>query len=794
MSDAFDPYHAWLGIPPREQPANHYRLLGIPEYEDNPSVIENAADRQMMHLRTHQTGKHSKLSQRLLNEVAAAKVCLLNPRPKAEYDEQLREKSKPKKLAKRHTRRWVKTVLPAVAGLLLVVVAIVWAVLPDGEPLAQSPESDAGHGASPPSNEPPIEPFVQPVGEPAEPVPEDSPPEVLPPHGEPEEPPGISQQPPDPQGHEPESPPESPPDVQPPAVTPKHPIPSAEAQQKILAQLDEVYDLGQARTAGQKRELASELLNMGARTQANMDERFVVLRKAMELAAEVGDVPTMFDAIDAIAVEHDVDVLSVKAKMLVRLAAEADAAATGSLMGGARHVIDQALSADRYDLASTLADAAVGLADRPGGAGFREEALDRQTRLQRITQDFERFQQAQTALQTSPDDADAHLEVGRWYCFTKDEWDRGIPHLAKGSDQRLRALAVQEPAPRPSGAADLVDLADAWWDLAQGTTGEDHDAIMLRAGHWYKAAQEAGLVALARVKAERRLAEIAELKSAAAPSPGGIPVGATGPAVGDSSAAALLADAWQQIRRGAGQTARETLAAAAKQDPDDFRVDFTLGLLDALYAHDWQSAQRCFTKCVRRHPAHVPSLNNLALVSIRLKDTSEAIQSWRTAVEASPKAPTEVVRNLARLQYLVNQTRLVLSPTLSKALDKLCETAPADGAGLPPVTGTGGWQFMGLEAAEGPSLGWPDAVRYLDRWCVTCNGVGAVSCPFSGCARGSVRAYRTETVGVNPISGVPITRRVAIRVPCGYCRGNGQIDCPHCEDGKDPSMLPIQSQ
>jgi hypothetical protein len=25
----FDPYHVWLGIPPHEQPPNHYRLLGI---------------------------------------------------------------------------------------------------------------------------------------------------------------------------------------------------------------------------------------------------------------------------------------------------------------------------------------------------------------------------------------------------------------------------------------------------------------------------------------------------------------------------------------------------------------------------------------------------------------------------------------------------------------------------------------------------------------------------------------------------------------------------------------------
>ena len=56
-----------------EQPPNHYRLLGLALFESQPDVIATAADRQMGHLRTFQSGKHSALSQRLLNEVAAAR-------------------------------------------------------------------------------------------------------------------------------------------------------------------------------------------------------------------------------------------------------------------------------------------------------------------------------------------------------------------------------------------------------------------------------------------------------------------------------------------------------------------------------------------------------------------------------------------------------------------------------------------------------------------------------------------------------------------------------------------------
>ncbi len=90
MADEFDPYYTWLGISAKDQPANHYRLLGIEVFEANPNVIEHAADRQMGHLRTFQTGARAKLCQKLLNEVAAAKILLLNVQKKAPYDEGLR--------------------------------------------------------------------------------------------------------------------------------------------------------------------------------------------------------------------------------------------------------------------------------------------------------------------------------------------------------------------------------------------------------------------------------------------------------------------------------------------------------------------------------------------------------------------------------------------------------------------------------------------------------------------------------------------------------------------------------
>jgi hypothetical protein len=85
----FDPYRKWLGIPDGQRPPSHYQLLGIAPDENDRDVINAAVVRQSAFIRTFQTGQHSKEATQLLNELAAAKICLLDPGRRARYDAQL---------------------------------------------------------------------------------------------------------------------------------------------------------------------------------------------------------------------------------------------------------------------------------------------------------------------------------------------------------------------------------------------------------------------------------------------------------------------------------------------------------------------------------------------------------------------------------------------------------------------------------------------------------------------------------------------------------------------------------
>ncbi|MDA1015901.1 MAG: hypothetical protein O3A00_15775 [Planctomycetota bacterium] len=151
----FDPYHKWLGIAPADQPPNHYRLLGVDVFEDDPEVIEAAADRQMSYIQQCAAGEYLQQSQAILNELSIARVELLNPRSKDAYDAKLRAKHQPPATATPQTpvihaapakprTRHRRSSMPLFVGICVVlggVGLLAWQFL-GGDEQAQTDESD----------------------------------------------------------------------------------------------------------------------------------------------------------------------------------------------------------------------------------------------------------------------------------------------------------------------------------------------------------------------------------------------------------------------------------------------------------------------------------------------------------------------------------------------------------------------------------------------------------------------------------------------------------------------------
>ncbi len=84
----FCAYLTWFGL--NTKAPNHYELLGLKPLESNVDAIESCAEQRMTFLQTASAGEHGREATRLLNEVSAARICLLNDESKAAYDRGIR--------------------------------------------------------------------------------------------------------------------------------------------------------------------------------------------------------------------------------------------------------------------------------------------------------------------------------------------------------------------------------------------------------------------------------------------------------------------------------------------------------------------------------------------------------------------------------------------------------------------------------------------------------------------------------------------------------------------------------
>ena len=98
---AIDVYREWLKIESPDRPPDTYTLLGLNRFEDDRGAVQkNYRDRSGF-VRRYATGKFSKESQDLLDELARAMLTLTDPARKNDYDRKLGRKSKRPPLEKR---------------------------------------------------------------------------------------------------------------------------------------------------------------------------------------------------------------------------------------------------------------------------------------------------------------------------------------------------------------------------------------------------------------------------------------------------------------------------------------------------------------------------------------------------------------------------------------------------------------------------------------------------------------------------------------------------------------------
>jgi hypothetical protein len=293
--------------------------------------------------------------------------------------------------------------------------------------------------------------------------------------------------------------------------------PDALAQERAQKLVRDLFKDAYARKAAADRvALAKSLRKEAEGTSGDVAGKFVLLREARDLAAGAGDFTGAMEAVDDLNRAFAIDAVEMKLTVL-RAASRGATSGSGEgqrsfvracfVLGGA------AAEAGNFDAAVRAAAMA-----EPVARGSRDPALvsaasAQSTEYLRAQKDAVRAKGVQERVDANRATAEDYLMLGEFLCFTKGDWARGLPLLAKSSNAGLKELAMREGTAAADAAAQR-ELANAWWDLAEKNKGLRRGRMRRHAAAFYQQALDGGgLRGLERTQAEKRVAVAAAEES-----------------------------------------------------------------------------------------------------------------------------------------------------------------------------------------------------------------------------------------------------------------------------------------
>ncbi len=308
----------------------------------------------------------------------------------------------------------------------------------------------------------------------------------------------------------------------------KAPVPDKQTREKLFSVLKDVFKSDYSKSDAKSRTaLVKTLLSEAAKT-SDANQVFVMLVEARNLAAGIGDIRTAFDAVRRIETGFDLEAAGSEWSVFSQKMAALDTARRAARTQEAREALARAylslageeMGKYRFETALEAAKGAERSASTARNRDLSKEAKNLAKEIGVLVQEQKSAQDAEMTLTIHPDDPKANLALGVYRCFVRNDWETGIPCLAKGKNPDLRELAKKELG-KPATVKEQADLGDAWLALSQKALDDlQKERYRLRARAWYERAlkQADGFLKMAL---EKKITDVP------APKKGSIGVGST---------------------------------------------------------------------------------------------------------------------------------------------------------------------------------------------------------------------------------------------------------------------------
>ncbi len=300
--------------------------------------------------------------------------------------------------------------------------------------------------------------------------------------------------------------PAEPPPAEAKAVAKRLPVPEAASLKESEKLLKDVYkDAFAKKDPAGRRALARTLLEQRGKVAGDPPSAYVLFREATDAAVQGNDLRTAFRGIDEMADRFDVDAPALRLAALSSLGKTARTPGElGLLTDTYLELVEEHLAMDQYPAADKAASVAIQFARKSGSVPLAALATERKKEVEEAATRFRAMKKVLESLAADSEHPESNLEMGRFLCFIKGNWDLGLRFLAKGSDPALKSLAASE-ASAGLDAQELQKVADGWFELFQKESPSlKKKQLGIHARGLYESVA-AGAGGLLKIKIEKRL-------------------------------------------------------------------------------------------------------------------------------------------------------------------------------------------------------------------------------------------------------------------------------------------------
>lgn len=300
----------------------------------------------------------------------------------------------------------------------------------------------------------------------------------------------------------------------PPKKPERLPLPDEDQLAKARDQLREIYhqEYRESKSKGERQKVAVKMLGDAPRLENDAPAFYEILTTVRDIAVQVGDIATALQAVERLETKFEIPPLELRLQSLDELSGTINESgqSASQLATEAEKVLVSAYEADDYPQALQAHQILVSMLRRGSDRAKIAKMSSYRAAIVEAEKAYKLVPTALSALTTNTENTQANEVAGKYFCLVKEQWELGLPMLARGNDLKLRLLARMDLEKGKTGS-EQVQLADHYWDLAQEFKQPQRRSLELRAAFHYAAAMPLLTDGVDLVKAEKRLAETSRI-------------------------------------------------------------------------------------------------------------------------------------------------------------------------------------------------------------------------------------------------------------------------------------------